>query len=55
MDCSWVYGNQGCNGGNIMYVNDYLLDYKAMTEDSYPYLGWDNQCYYNDYYGITKI
>ena len=43
-DCSWDYGNHGCNGG----LQDWAFDYAAWvtieSEGSYPYTGRDDEC-----------
>jgi cathepsin L len=38
MDCSWSYGNQGCNGGWPASAIKYVIANKGIdTESSYPY------------------
>ena len=41
IDCSWSYGNAGCNGGHMLYSYRYIMDNEGIcTESSYPYLGY---------------
>ena len=41
IDCSWSYGNAGCNGGHMVYSYRYIMDNEGIcTESSYPYLGY---------------
>eukprot|EP01115_Flamella_aegyptia_P011655 TRINITY_DN55435_c0_g1_i1.p1 TRINITY_DN55435_c0_g1~~TRINITY_DN55435_c0_g1_i1.p1 ORF type:complete len:332 (-),score=102.99 TRINITY_DN55435_c0_g1_i1:79-1074(-) len=38
IDCSWIQGNQGCNGGLMTSSMDYIIANQGIdTEESYPY------------------
>ena len=41
MDCSWGFGNNGCDGGEDFRVYEFMMKHGGIpTEDSYgPYLG----------------
>ncbi|EEB12327.1 predicted protein [Pediculus humanus corporis] len=57
IDCSWGFGNGGCDGGEDSYSFDYILKHGGIpTEDSYgPYLGQDGYCHVNKSMDMVKI
>ena len=45
IDCSWNYGNRGCNGGHPNYAFKYVSDAGGIcSKNSYPYLGYVSKC-----------
>ncbi|XP_053182265.1 cathepsin S-like isoform X2 [Scomber japonicus] len=47
MDCSWEYGNNGCDGGNVLKAFQYVIDHGIESVASYPYEGRDGKCLHN--------
>ena len=39
VDCSGMYGNQGCNGGWPTFAFEYIVAQKQALESTYPYQG----------------
>lgn len=45
MDCSYAYGNQGCNGGDMASAMKYIIANGGLTsEANYPYTAKDGLC-----------
>jgi len=49
VDCSWGFGNNGCDGGEDFRAYQWMIKHGGIpTEDSYgPYLGQDGYCHLN--------
>lgn len=48
VDCSWTFGNEGCNGGEYEYAFDYAKKTPLTIEDNYPYVARDQTCAYKE-------
>ncbi|XP_043647752.1 digestive cysteine proteinase 1 [Drosophila teissieri] len=57
IDCSWAYGNNGCDGGEDFRVYQWMLQSGGVpTEEEYgPYLGQDGYCHVNNVTLVAPI
>eukprot|EP00108_Taenia_solium_P005085 TsM_000968800 transcript=TsM_000968800 gene=TsM_000968800 len=55
VDCSWVQGNGGCNGGYMDYAFQYWMNDGAESERDYPYTAKDGSCKFNRSKAIAKV
>lgn len=48
VDCSWHFGNMGCDGGLMNNAFEYIKQNNGIdTEESYPYDAFDEKCRFN--------
>lgn len=55
VDCTALYGNAGCNGGNMQYGFKYVKSKGISSEAAYPYAGVDESCRRNASNIVFKI
>lgn len=48
VDCSWDFGNMGCNGGLFAWGYGYVKEFGMMPASSYPYVANDTKCTYDE-------
>lgn len=53
VDCSWGFGNQGCNGGWMHSSFEYAKDMPIALEQDYPYTARDGTCKENKAQGVV--
>jgi hypothetical protein len=56
VDCSWGFGNNGCDGGEDFRAYDWIIKHGGIaTEESYPYLQNDAFCHFKNATIGTKM
>ena len=55
VDCSWAYGNAGCNGGLFASGYAYVRDYGLELNSTYPYVANDTTCTYDPAKVVVQI
>ncbi|XP_075985097.1 C1 family peptidase 26-29-p [Anticarsia gemmatalis] len=56
VDCSWGFGNNGCDGGEDFRAYQWIMKHGLPTEEDYGgYLGQDGYCHIDNVTAVTKI
>ncbi|KAK2725587.1 hypothetical protein QYM36_000177 [Artemia franciscana] len=57
VDCSWGFGNNGCDGGEDFRAYQWMIKHKGIpTDESYgPYLGADGYCHLDNVNMVAPI
>jgi len=55
VDCSWAYGNNGCNGGLFANGYAYVKQFGMMANADYPYVANDTKCQYDASKVVVQI
>jgi len=55
VDCSYSYGNHGCNGGMMQNAFTYIYDYGITTEDAYKYTATSSRGTCKSFTSVTSV
>ncbi|GBP49768.1 Counting factor associated protein D [Eumeta japonica] len=56
VDCSWGFGNNGCDGGEDFRAYKWIMQHGLPTEEDYGgYLGQDGYCHIDNVTAVTSI